>query len=217
MTDGDGPQADTPPQETDRGTADRVPLRTVDHEAESIQQSGLDGKFAAKRYLESTTQIAVPFDSNNHGFQCTLKMLDGSHKRYDLRGYFFGTKNEVYAEVKNAHTAGDQSQEYSKFLAQAYSATAVQWQTLSDPKYEFFWITWHPFGTLANWSQLQSPSQINEALDKHPQYLNGQSADPLIVQTVADRLWLLVLHGRQSDLMPTDKEIRKILEKLGRS
>ena len=193
------------------------PLLTVENEAESIQQSGLDGKLAAKRYLESTTQIALPFDSNHHAFQCTLKMLDGSHQRYDLRGHFFETKNEVLVEVKNAHAANKQTHEYSVFLAQAYSATAAQWQSLSDPRYEFFWVTWHPFGTLTNWSKLQSTEEIRSALAAHPELLNGQDVDEKVLQAVSERLWLLVLHPRQEKLMPTDKEIRKIIEKLGRS
>lgn len=102
------------------------------------------------------------------------------------------------------------------FLAQAYSATAKLWQELADPQYHFFWVTWHPFGTVSNWSKLDSEEQIEAALSTHPALLHGQSINTEVLRAVASRIWLLVLHRKYRELTPSPGEIGRILLELGR-
>lgn len=47
----------------------------------------MDGVDLAKRWLESTTWVELPFDAYNNGPVCSLRRLDGKVKRYDLFGY----------------------------------------------------------------------------------------------------------------------------------
>lgn len=204
--------------EAEDGPAEAVtpPLKSLDNEAESIQQKGVDGAEAAKLYLESTTRITVPWNAYKHPHQCTVQLLDATHKRFDRAGHFLESGNRVFVEVKNVTTAGNQTQQFDEFLATAYSATARQWQELGDPKWEFFWVTWHPFGTLTEWSQLESPERIEAALAKHPEVLNKQDVIPKVVATLAPRVWLLLLHPRQEHLMPTRAELKAILLNLER-
>jgi hypothetical protein len=101
----EGSPDDVPPTPT-------PPLKTLEKEAESLQAQGFDGKDAAKRYLESTTRITLPWNAYRHPARCTLQTLNGGHKRFDLAGYFFGSDNYVYVEVKNANAANNQTQEF---------------------------------------------------------------------------------------------------------
>jgi hypothetical protein len=118
--------------------------------------------------------------------------------------------------AKHYGAAGNQSAAFDLFLAQAYSATAKQWQELTDPKYHFFWVTWHPFGTVTNWSKLESEEQIKAALTTHSSLLSGQAINPEVLRTVAGRIWLLVLHRKYKELTPAPGEIGRILLELGR-
>jgi hypothetical protein len=54
--------------------------------AESVQQKGIDGADLAKRWLESTTWIELPFDAYHNASICTLWRLDAEKKVYDLFG-----------------------------------------------------------------------------------------------------------------------------------
>jgi hypothetical protein len=204
----------SPPPETIE--LEDPPLLSLLGEAESIQQRGIEGKNAAKHYLESTTRISLSWNAYEDPFPCTLLMLDGSHQRFDMRGRFFESRHEVFVEVKYYGAAGNQSAAFDLFLAQAYSATAKQWQELTDPKYHFFWVTWHPFGTVTNWSKLESEEQIKAALTTHSSLLSGQAINPEVLRTVAGRIWLLVLHRKYKELTPAPGEIGRILLELGR-
>lgn len=204
--------------EADSGPdATNPPLLSLLGEAESIQQRGIEGKRAAKHYLESTTRISLSWDAYENPTQCTLLMLDNSRQRFDLKGRFFESKHEVFVEVKYYSAQGAQTAAFNMFLAQAYSATAREWQQLGDPEFEFFWVTWHPFGTMTNWSKLESEDQITAALADHPALLAGQEINAEVLRTVACRIWLLVLHRKQKELTPSPAEIGEILLKLGRN
>jgi hypothetical protein len=77
-------------------------------------------------------------------------------------------------------------------------------------------VTWHPFGTLSEWSKLASGDRVRSALQKHTSLLEGQTVVDAVVDAVVSRTWLLLLHGRQDDLMPTPAELKKILMELNR-
>jgi hypothetical protein len=184
--------------------------------AESIQQKGIDGADLAKRFLESTTWIELPFDAYHNGRVCTLDRLDGKKKRYDLMGTLYvDPAVPLYVEVKNADDVGKQPAQYLEFLANAYSITAYDIEDYEDAKREFMWFTKHPFD-LANWSTNTKPSRIKAALDAHPDALHGKPVDADILNMVAERVWLVVFHERQNRLALSPEELSIVESKLNR-
>jgi len=186
--------------------------------AESVQKKGMDGVDLAKRWLESTTWIELPFDSYNNGPVCTLRRLDGKLKGYDL----FGSIHQdppipLYVEVKDYDSAGGkQGKEFWEFLANAYSITAQDFKDGLDARREFMWITRHPFNT-TDWVSLTSAERIKTALEEHhPEVLNGESINANLLGTVSDRLYLLVVHKRQEGFMLTPEELALVESKLNR-
>lgn len=180
--------------------------------AEAVQQKGWDGVALAKRWLESTTWIELPFDAYETTQVCTLTRLDGETKVYDLHGYLF-TKPRVpvYVEVKDYDSAGGkQGLEFWQFLSNAYSITARDLASASgDGRREFMWVTRHPF-QLNDWADLTTPKRIEAALAKDPEALGGGSVDADVVALTAERVWLLVVHKRQDRLTLTPAELHNI-------
>lgn len=186
--------------------------------AESVQKDGMDGVDLAKRWLESTTWIELPFEVYNNAPVCTLRRLDGKVKRYDLFGSIHThPPTPLYVEMKDYDTAGGkQGAEYWEFLANAYSITAQDITDGEDARREFMWITRHPFNS-TDWATLTSAERIKKALeDHHPKALNGETINADLLATVSDRLWLLVLHKRQEELMLTAEELSIVESKLNR-
>lgn len=186
--------------------------------AESVQKDGMDGVALAKRWLESTTWVELPFDAYNNSPVCTLRRLDGKVKRYDLFGAIHTEPpTPLYVEVKSYDSAGGkQGQEYWEFLANAYSITAQDVKDGEDARREFMWITRHPFNS-TDWATLTSAERIMKALlDYHPEVLNGETVNANLLGTVADRLWLLVLHKRQEGLTLSAEELSIVESKLNR-
>jgi hypothetical protein len=185
--------------------------------AETVQKKGMDGVDLAKRWLESTTWIELPFDVYNNAPVCTLRRLDGKVKRYDLFGSIHHDRPiPLYVEVKDYDSAGGkQAEEYWEFLANAYSITAQDLKDGEDARREFMWITRHPFSS-TDWSELTSAERIKKALEKQPAALNGDAVDADLLAKVSERLWLLVLHKRQEGLMLTAEELSLVESKLNR-
>lgn len=185
--------------------------------AESVQKDGMDGVDLAKRWLESTTWVELPFDAYNNGPVCSLRRLDGKVKRYDLFGYIHTEPPTlVYVEVKNYDSVGGkQGAEYWEFLANAYSIAAQDIKDGEDARREFMWITRHPFQQ-TQWATLTAPERIKTALGQHPEVLNGDPINADMLATVSARLWLLVLHKRQEELMLTAEELSLVESKLNR-
>lgn len=177
----------------------------------------MDGVDLAKRFLESTTWIELPFDVYDNAAICTLERLDGKVKRFDLFGSIFTEPSTpLYVEVKDYDSnGGTQGQEYWEFLANAYSITARDRKKNEDGRREFMWITRHPFNQ-THWSSLTDPSRIEQALAKHPECLAGESIDSDLLAQVAQRLWLVVLHKRQEKLMLSPRELNIIESQLNR-
>ncbi|MDX3663649.1 hypothetical protein PV646_40745 [Streptomyces sp. ID05-26A] len=185
--------------------------------AESIQQKGIDGVDFAKRFLESTTWVELPFDSYHNAGVCTLRRLDDKVKRYDLFGFIHrDPPTPLYVEVKEYEsTGGKQPAEYWEFLANAYSITAKDLKDGEDVRREFMWITRHPFEQ-THWTKLTTADRIKAALEKHPEALKDEELDVNLLGTVADRLWLLVVHQRQEGLMLSPEELSIVESKLNR-
>jgi hypothetical protein len=186
--------------------------------AESVQQKGSEGVDLAKRWLESTTWIELPFDVYHNAPICTLRRLDGNVKRYDLFGSIHGNPNTpLYIESKNYDsTGGKQATEFWEFLANAYSITANDLRDGEDARREFWWITRMPF-SLNNWSTLTTADRIKTALeDHHPDCLAGHEIKVDLLSTVADRIEVFVVNKRMEDFMLTPEELNLIESKLNR-
>ncbi|MGS2619674.1 hypothetical protein ACVCAH_35105 [Micromonospora sp. LZ34] len=186
--------------------------------AETVQKKGMDGADLAKRWLESTTWIELPFDVYNNAPVCTLRRLDKKVKRYDLFGSIHTSPpTPLYVEVKDYDSSGGkQGIEYWEFLANAYSITAQDLKDGQDARREFMWITRHPFNS-TDWVKLTSAERIKTALESHHrEALDGEPIDADLLATVSDRLWLLVLHKRQEGLMLTAEELALVESKLNR-
>lgn len=178
----------------------------------------MDGVDLAKRWLESTTWIELPFNVYDNAPVCTLRRLDGKVKRYDLFGSIHtDPATPLYVEVKDYDSVGGkQGSEYWEFLANAYSITAQDIKDGEDARREFMWITRHPFNQ-TDWVKLTSAERIKQALEAHhTEALGAESIDVDLLATVADRLWLLVLHKRQEGLMLTAEELSIVESKLNR-
>lgn len=193
--------------------------------AESVQKDGMDGVDLAKRWLESTTWIELPFNVYDNAPVCTLRLLNGTVKRFDLFGYIHNKPaTPLFVEVKDYDTAGGkQGAEYWEFLANAYSITAQDLVDGLDARREFMWITRHPFNQ-TDWAELTSADRIKQALEKHPEVLRksqdpdaeSHDVDVDLLATVSNRLWLLVLHKRQESLMLTPQELSIVEAQLNR-
>jgi hypothetical protein len=184
--------------------------------AEGIQRDGEIGLDFTKRWLESTTWIELPFDVYANETVCTMERLDGKVKRYDAFGTIHtAPPTPLLVENKAYNSAGGkQAKDYWEFLANAYSITAKKLQAGRDSRFEFMWVTTHPFEQ-TDWNELTSPARVLEALEKDPEAC-GSAPDTNLVSMVAERLWLLVLHDKQSNLMLSPSELSDVEAKLNR-
>jgi hypothetical protein len=184
--------------------------------AEAEHKKGEAGVLIIKRWLESTTYVTITFTVYDDQAQTTAIRLDGQPKRYDLTGYFLGeNRRPLLVEAKNYTVVGKQPEEYSEFLADAYSITAAAIAGGADKKTEFMWVTWHPFSQ-TKWSALTSEAEIIAAVEAHPEALGDRQLDPSVVRIVADRLWLAMLNRRQEELLLNRSELFRIHEVLQR-
>ncbi|WP_424184939.1 hypothetical protein ACOBQX_24060 [Actinokineospora sp. G85] len=178
--------------------------------AETEHKKGHEGVLLVKRWLESTTHAIVNFSVYDDENQTSLARLDDNIKRYDLIGTFLGKDTRPFVvEVKNYNVVGNQPIEYTEFLANAYSTTAAQFKLNLDKKIEYMWITWHPFSQ-GKWSKLTSEDEIRNALEVHPEVLNGAAIEESLIRLLADRIWLIMLNRRQESLLLSRDELFKV-------
>lgn len=147
---------------------------------------------------------------------CEAECLNGKIKGFDLSGYFIKSGVPVVVEVKNVTTDSNLRDQFWEFLAVAYSSTAKRLEPgptgkpkRPDDQREFMWVSWHPFGPLSRWTQLDSPSEIRMALNKYPDLLDGQQPDEDLLRLVAGRIWVLTFNPKQKSLSLKPKELRK--------
>lgn len=182
--------------------------------AESEHAKGYEGVFMAKSWLESTTRFQIHFTVYDSEALCTLPLLGGATKAFDMRGVHVhddGRTNRcpVYLEVKNYDTEGGQGPKYQQYLRDCYLAAAKQRQDGVDEETEFMWLTWHPF-SLGKWSRLCSEEELRAALAS----LEEALIDEDLVRALPARLWLVVLSRRQEQMTMGDRllgEIRSIV------
>jgi hypothetical protein len=184
--------------------------------AEGAHMDGLVGVKNAQQFLESTTYITLPWNVYENMNQTTFIRLDKKPKRYDLAGHFLGTRRRPLAVENKAYTTvGSQPEDYTEYLANAYSITARECEDGVDTEREFMWLTTHPFAQ-GKWRHLRTSDEIAAALQKHPEALAGRVPDNALMGTVASRLWLIPVHDRYRELVLERKELFKIHEVLER-
>ncbi|MFE5501334.1 hypothetical protein ACFQ73_02130 [Amycolatopsis japonica] len=190
--------------------------------AEKSQETGREGVFRAKQYLESTTYLRLSWTAYDHEKMCTRQRLDGSRKVYDLRGHFLGQRRHpLFVEAKKYSVVGSQASMYIEYLADIYSVTARACQDEMDDEAEFMWVTWHPFN-LTHWSKLTHHDYVRDAVAEHGERLklsatdDGFDIDDDLCRLVSKRLWLLVLSDRQQDLVLSPEELKVAMMHLKR-
>ena len=177
---------------------------------------GLVGVKNAQRFLESTTYIVLPWNVYEDMNQTTFVRLDKKPKRYDLAGHFLGERRRPLAVENKAYTTvGSQPEDYTEYLANAYSITARECEDGVDTEREFMWLTTHPFAQ-GKWPRLRSSAEIAEALKKHPEALAGREVSNELLDKVSKRLWLIPMHDRHGELVLERGELFKIHETLAR-
>lgn len=179
---------------------------------EAAQEQGRVGTRTAKRWLEATTFIELPWNAYLNQPQCEVECLNDTIKVFDLAGYFLdGARDPVVVEVKNVSTDSHLGSQYREFLAAAYSSTAKRLQAgRQDDRREFLWVSWHPFGPMNRWSLRESSDEIAEALNEHPKYAAEAAPDSEVLSLVARRVWLLTFNRKQERLSLDPEELAKV-------
>lgn len=184
---------------------------------EEVHELGREGVGMVKAWLEATTWMEFPFNSNEDGDRCTVLLLEGK-KKFDLRGFHLGDKNTrriMTVECKRYTTKGGQAAEFQRFLAIAYSYHARHKKDYGKAQAEdFLWVTSNPFKT-DGWSELCSESSIIAAV-KHPKHVDvigeDHEIDDEIVRLVAQHLWLLVFdQNKQMQITLTRDELKRVM------
>jgi hypothetical protein len=191
---------------------------------EEIQERGREGVGMIKAWLEATTWMDFPANSYQDGLRCTVPLLGGGTKKFDLRGHHLGDKHqrrELRVECKRYSTKGGQLGEYRRFLAIAYSYHAKQIELLGGPvDDEFLWVTSNPFdNTNHPWSHLRTEEHMIDALtDAANADVLGDShqVDEKLARKVAAGIWLLVFDERQMDVTLTAGELKQVMTVLER-
>jgi hypothetical protein len=190
--------------------------------AEKSQETGREGVFRAKQYLESTTHLQLPWTAYDHESMCKRQRLDGSKKVYDLAGFFLGRRRHpLLVEAKKYSVVGSQGSMYTEYLADIYSITARARQNDMDDDAEFMWVTWHPFSQ-NSWAKLTDHEYVRDAVREHAERLKlpagegGVEIDDDLCRLVSRRLWLLVLSDRQHELVLSPEELKLAMMNLKR-
>lgn len=177
--------------------------------AEETQEKGRRGVALAKRWLEATTFIELPWNVYEKTAMCTVPLLEGK-KIFDLRGQFLGPlARPVLIENKSYSAENNQYPQYQEFLAIAYSATAKRIEDQADTEEEFIWVTSHPF-KLSKWAGLESYEAMAEAVAAFPQHLGGRPVDDDLIRKVCGRVWVLVMNPKQEQLSLTHDELQLV-------
>lgn len=167
---------------------------------------GQEGAQRAKRWLEATTRVNVLWVNPEPMAlpKLTFRWLTGGTFSFDLAGVLVGgnqANEEFFAECKKYDNAYDQGQLYDEYLAKCYVALNFQPSRCDH----FMWITWSPFAT-TRWDSLCRSASVQAAVLKNSERALGvpieeasSKIDSDVCDTVASRLWIIVLSERQEE------------------
>ena len=190
---------------------------TVIAMGEVLHEVGREGALRAKRWLERTTRVDVPWVNPDHVAKLTFAWASGGTFSFDLGGSLRGGEldgQEFFAEVKKYSGVGDQPALYDEYLGKCYRA----YELMPSRCDHFFWVTWHPFSQ-TKWTELCDEAEVRSAVLKHRGKCLGEAdlnAAEKIVDSgrcaaVAERLWLVVLSDRQEELIVEDDYLDAVL------
>lgn len=138
----------------------------------------------------------------------------GESFAFDLGGrMLYGDYDDdmFVAEVKKYQNASDLGTHYKAFLAKCYVAYTQRPQYLDH----FLWVSWSPHSA-NSWDALTSCKTVRNAVIAYAHRIFDPGTDPekevddAVCQTVADRLWLLVVSDKQETLVPTVEHLNII-------
>jgi hypothetical protein len=177
--------------------------------AEELQEHGRDGLRNVKRWLEATLRFELPYLVHANAARCTLALANGRTKLFDLAGDHFdelrGRPRQIYVEVKHAGTEGNLSSDWIDFVANAYSATHVQWDLLRrDPELEFMFASTNPWSA-RRYAKMTDPESVIDACQKRPAVMPPGGLDDTRARVLAERLFLWVVPRRQDDMTMGNK------------
>jgi hypothetical protein len=184
--------------------------------AEENHEIGREGVFLFKRWLEATTYLDLPWHVYGSAPHCEVHHMGGI-KTFDLAGFLLTEGNPmVFVECKRYGSVGGQPAEFQEFLAIAYGTVIWENSQKMRPKNShFIWATTHPFAQ-SNWPTLTSAATIQSAAENHPHLAGDAPFDQQIGQSLAERIWLLVLSEKQEEIMLTTEELLTVWKKLKR-
>lgn len=184
--------------------------------AEGVQALGRDGVQKIKKWLDSTTHVAIEWTVYDNQPVCTLQNLSGKPKRFDLLGKMLKKGSPpVAVEAKRYSSAHSQGKLFQEFIATAYSTSAYELKHFGDSGREYMWVTYHPFAQ-REWKNLLKRKNIVKALGEHPELLAGEKVDEDLVDALATRVWLLVIHSKQHALILKKKELKQVFSVINR-
>ena len=160
----------------------------------------------------------LPYDVYTNTVRTTLRRLDGSDKRFDLKGVHYGERwddpSEIFIEVKNVTTESGLSTEWIDFVASAYSATHHAWDAGRDPQWQFMFASTHAWSSTLYWG-MTSPESVQKACESRPTLMPEDGPDADRVAAVAGRLFLWVVPRRQNDMTMGKRFRGFVMEKIG--
>lgn len=169
--------------------------------AEAEHVKAKEGVEFARRWLNYTTRLDVPWTVYDNERFTTLRRPDLTVHRFDMAGHFLDPPGrDFYAEVKKYEKQSDLKKQYEEFLVNCYAVTCHMLDTQLDKNTQFFWISWSPHSA-TRWQELASPTELSTACYAHPHILGGAKLTGERMNLVASRLWLLILSDKHSELM----------------
>lgn len=177
---------------------------------EQQHEIGREGVYAAKAWLDATLRVRITATVYDAPSRVQMPPVAGPVRAFDLVGDLYDEHGELgsplLVESKYVTSDGSQLQKYNRFLANCYSVTCRALDDSMDHGTEFMWLTWHPFGTLADWGTRCEPETVARAVRDHQQeVLGSRPIDTEIIKLIAGRLFLVVVPQRHRQLIMGDE------------
>lgn len=191
---------------------------------EDNHRKGEDGTRRARRWLDSTTRVAQSWTNEDRVAVGRLSFewpYGGQPFSFDLGGIMRGDPFDsqlFVAESKMYSNAQDQGTHYDKFVSQCYVLSRDH-ARLAD---HYMYITWAPFRA-DSWSDHLTAKAVTSGLltaknrkrlfDTNDKNAAEALIDQDVVDQVAEKLWLIVLSGKQEELVVSRRHRGWILQR----
>ncbi|MHC3368736.1 hypothetical protein ACYAFX_16530 [Rhodococcus aetherivorans] len=149
---------------------------------ETEQLKGREGALLAKKWLERTTRVKVPW-VNPDEVAVPKLTFDKVHQEnnsnsfsFDFGGHFRGEEidgQQFLAECKTYKSSQDQGTHYSEFLAKCYRVVSLN-NPFSD---NFLWVSFAPFNVTV-WDKQTGEEAVRKAVIKERAINFGPEQNP---------------------------------------